>query len=311
MNTIKNSLILLFIIMATGKEMKQKIRSISNTKNITRAMEMISAIKMKKAQDKALLTRPYAQETFDILYKLQNGNQIQHPLTQATKGNRVLIFLITSNRGLCGGFHARLFRFLQDNYKDVAKENIDFITLGKKGNQFAKRNNYNTLTDFSSFPEQTTFYDSAPIQKLLVEKFSSGQYKHVAICSLLFRSALVQEPYIQPLLPFHIEDAQKSLQFMFPKSNFTPSSENISYTYEPDEEKVFSDILPHILNMQIYQAILESKAGEHSARMIAMQQAKENAESCIEDLKQSYNKARQASVTQEISEIVSGVESMQ
>lgn len=278
--------------MANIKLIKRRIKSAQNISQITRAMEMVAASKMKKAQEKALNGKPYADKINQAVRVLaEKVNRHEHPLLKKGNSQGVSLYIIIStNKGLCGGLNTNLFRFLTSKIK--SEENQEFISIGKKGESFIIRWHKKLLADFS---EELPFTNSVPaIASLIISDFIKGRLKQVVLCYNNFISALNQEPILNKILPIeNIEKAEKS-----------ESEEFNEFVLEPSPGDVLNSLLPHFLENQIRAAIFEAEASEHSARMIAMKNASDAAGDLIEGLTLLYNKARQEKITYEISDIV-------
>ena len=288
--------------MAGGtKIIQRRIKSVSNTKKITKAMEMVAAVKMRKATTNVLSTRPYSNLAWQIIAKIkQSKNYKPHPLLKRNKSKNKLVVLITSDRGLCGGFNAQMFREI----KNFLRQNqADFVVLGKKGERFASREKFNVTAVFENLTNSPKFNDIKPIAKMLTKKFTAGEYGKVYVAYTDYVSTLVQKPRVRQLLPI-VRD--KNLGEIKEQSDEPAKDLNIDYIFEPQGERLLKIIIPKIVETQIYQAVLESVASEHSARMVAMKNATDAANEMVDDLRFTYNKIRQAGITREISEISAG-----
>lgn len=278
--------------MANIKLIKRRIKSAQNISQITKAMEMVAASKMKKAQNTALIGKPYADKINSavriLAAKLENN---KHPLLKSgnQKGAKLFI-VISTNKGLCGGLNTNLFRYLTAILNTGDK--MEFISLGKKGSNFLARSNFNLIADFS---ENLPVISNVPaLTGLLVEGFISGRYSQVILVYNNFISALKQEPIDNKILPIeNLEKAQSEETALFNE-----------FLLEPNAKIVLESLLPHYLENQIRTAIFEAEASEHSARMIAMKNATDAALDLIDDLTLVYNKARQEKITYEIADIV-------
>lgn len=278
--------------MANIKLIKRRIKSAQNISQITKAMEMVAASKMKKAQNTALIGKPYADKINSavriLAAKLENN---KHPLLKSgnQKGAKLFI-VISTNKGLCGGLNTNLFRYLTAILNTGDK--MEIISLGKKGSSFLARSNFNLIADFS---ENLPVISNVPaLTGLLVEGFISGRYSQVILVYNNFISALKQEPIDNKILPIeNLEKAQSEETALFNE-----------FLLEPNAKIVLESLLPHYLENQIRTAIFEAEASEHSARMIAMKNATDAALDLIDDLTLVYNKARQEKITYEIADIV-------
>lgn len=300
--------------MPSIRDIKRRIKSIVNTKQITRAMEMVAAAKMQKAQVQALKTRAYARAALEILKNVsaQTPSELQ-PLLQKNESKKICILLITSDKGLCGGYNANILKKALDFAKRKEKENfkIDFIVLGKKGRDFLQRFGFNIIAEFFDLSDKIGILDITPIAQIPIDDFSKKIYREVYLIYTDFITTLKQLPKIKKLLPLTQEDLIKLAEIgkNIPetiKEKEKKLTKSYEYIFEPDARLVLKTMLPRLVEMQIYQAVLESNASEHSARMVAMKNATDNAKDIIEDLTLSFNQARQAAITKEISEISAG-----
>ena len=277
--------------MANIRLIKRRIKSAKNISQITKAMEMVAAAKMKKAQAKALAGKLYADKIYEMVMRLATrADKLAHPLLFAPKptGKR-LIVLISTNKGLCGGLNAVLFRTLYKHYPDFSKH--DFVTLGRKGAEFVTRMGKTVKADFS---DTLSFESVVPaLVELLKTEFLSGSYDAVDVVSHDFISVTRQNPRIKTVMPLTISAMETKPQEL--------SGEPL---IEPNVDEVFDALLPHYVENQLRDAVLESEASEYSARMIAMHNATENAKSLGESLTLLYNKARQEKITYEITDMV-------
>lgn len=310
-----------------AKAVKARIKSVKNTKKITKAMEMVSAAKMRKAIAAAQNTRLYATLARELMEHLGHIDEPNIPLLEQRPVKKLLAVVVSSNRGLCGSFNGSLFKKTKAVFDDKANlgsyrnggekvskgsENfdIDIIAVGKKAVGFAKKNGYNVIAAFDSLPEKPSVQDLLPIAHMATEQFADKTYDKVVVAYTEFQSSLVQDPKVRQLLPISSHDLEK----MIYGDEGKPSDESFpieSYYLEPDLDTVVAEVMPRLVEIQLYQAVLESAASEHSARMIAMKNASENAGDMIKELNLTYNKARQAAITQEIAEIAGGAAALE
>ncbi len=310
--------------MASTKEIKRRITSIKNTKKITKAMELVSASKMKKAVAQTLQSRVYAGYSWEVLTSL-SGYVSESPSVEARPRQKALIVLITSNRGLCGAYNAQIMRKViqmikDDSHRTVLGKNIgrsyaevDFVTVGKKGDNMIRRLGKNIVASFTELPDNIRLIDTLPIARLVSDMYDQGLYDEVFIAYTDYISALTQKPSIRKLLPVSKEEIKEAINEQLSamsRQGLDSKSPPANYTFEPSYEEVMKDLVIKIVRMQIYQMILESNASEQSSRMIAMKNASDAAGEMIEDLTLVFNKARQAGITQEISEISAGMASV-
>lgn len=270
---------------------------------------MVSAAKMRKATGNVLATRPYSNLAWEIIENLsQTKEEGGHPLltSHEKKTGKLLIILITSDKGLCGGFNAQMFREVKHFLKK--EKSLDFIVLGKKGESFAYREKLGVVATFENLANNPKFTDIKPIAKMAMDGFVNGTYDEVHTAYTDYISTLVQKPKVRQLLPITKDKdlGEISASSRTERSADAGSRKISDYTFEPEKLKLLGMMLPKIVETQIYQAVLESVASEQSARMVAMQSATDAANDMVEDLKFTYNKIRQASITREISEISAG-----
>ncbi len=318
------------------KAIKGRIKSISNTKKITKAMEMVAAAKMRRAVEAALATREYAvlaKELFDKLAYLDNP---QVPLLQTRPVKRILAILVSSNRGLCGSFNANLFKRsaellsdtkslsrhrIQDDLAEERKDKIkiDLLGIGKKTAVFAHRYGYDLKALYDDIGEKPRYQDVLPIAKGIIQEFCGGAYDKVVLLYTNYINSLNQTAKVRQLLPISSIDLEKMIQSA--GKDLSPSASLSfetkfevpiqTYYFEPSLDEIISYVLPRLVETQIYQALLESAASEHSARMIAMKNASDNARDLIKELTLHFNKVRQAGITQEIAEIAGGAAALE
>ena len=283
--------------MASTRDIRRRIKSVKNTAQITKAMQMVAAAKMRKAQQAALVGRPYAQLMNEIMAKAAEGTVgFDHPLLQSRPAARRAVVLVSSDRGLCGGLNSNLFR-------EVSKldPNTVFITAGKKAAQFIHRTKRNLAAEFT-FKDTPEFIEARPISKFVQQLFLKGEVDAVDILFPRFVNTLTQQPVLVPFLPIG-KVAATTAGINAPAQELSVHSSAEIFEFEPDEETVLGQLLPHSLNFQMHQILLETKASEQSARMVAMKNATDNASQIIKDLTLEYNKLRQANITKELLEI--------
>lgn len=303
------------------KIIKRRIRSIGSTKKITKAMEMMSAVKMRRAVANVLATRNYSTLAWEMLQEISKKTDISaHPLLSTRNVKRVGIILITSNRGLAGGFGSRLLQ-ATNNYitQSKIKGNVemDVILTGRQGKKIYQKFGHNVVAEFDKIDLTTKMEEVLPMTKMAVTDFISGRYDAIVVAYTDYVSAITQTPRIKQILPLQGEDKELGNIKTSGQTNTVDEDadkdkdiESI-FLYEPGARAVLDVLLPRLVEMQIYQAILESDASEHSARMVAMKNASDAANEMIKELNYTFNKARQAAITQEISEIVGGVAALE
>ena len=292
--------------MANLRDIRRRIKSVKNTRQITRAMQLVSSSKMKRAQDAAVAGRPYALLLADLLdtvgEKLElSGASIQHPFFERREGKTRGILVISTDKGLCGPLNTNLFRKISDEVKGDAK----FVTIGRKGTQFISRSQRDLIADFT-VSDQASFAELRPMLKLLVDAYLNGEIDTIEVAYPSFVNVLIQEPVIQPLLP--IVDLREVLDQLKKRvagedEMLEARSDSREMAFEPSAEEVLAELPSLYVNVIIHQLVLESRAAEYCARMVAMKAATDNASNLVDDLTLDYNKARQAAITQEILEI--------
>lgn len=292
--------------MPSLKEVKTRIVSVSSTVQITSAMKMVSAAKLKRAQDAITQMRPYATKLREILENLSGTlDTSESVFSQEREPKKVLLIVITSNRGLAGAFNANVLKqariVLNTKYAAQLKAgNVSVITLGKKASDYFTKNGYNVaLTDNAVF-DGLNFAKAAPIAEFTMNGFANGDFDVVEIVYNRFKNAAVQELQTEQFLPVVSKPAQTTGKKAMAND----------YTFEPSKEEIVKDLIPKSLKTQLYKALLDSHAAEHGARMTAMHKATDNAKELIKELKLTYNKARQAAITNDILEIVGGAEAL-
>jgi F-type H+-transporting ATPase subunit gamma len=283
--------------MASTRDIRRRIKSVKNTAQITKAMQMVAAAKMRKAQQAALVGRPYAQLMNEIMAKAAEGTVgFDHPLMQSRVASKRAVILVSSDRGLCGGLNSNLFREVTKLDQDTV-----FITAGKKAAQFVARTKRPLAAEFT-YKDTPEFTEARAISKFVQQLFLKGEVDAVDILFPRFVNTLTQSPALVPFLPIGKLTAA-SAGINEPKQELAAPSSTEIFEFEPDEETVLGELLPHSLNFQMHQILLETKASEQSARMVAMKNATDNAKEIIKSLTLEYNKLRQANITKELLEI--------
>jgi len=300
--------------MANAKEIKRKISSIQNTWKITKAMELISTVKMKKAQELALQKREFVLEMLKIFLRVEKYLN-NFPLFQKWKGKKSLWVLITSNKGLCGWYNINAMKKV-NSYMKETWEDMDFIAVWKKAAGFVARTWNKLIADFSKdFTDDINNIFTKNISRMMRDEFVSWEYSSVVVFYNYYVNTIKQIPTAKITLPISSDDIKKYLlDVLWDDFDLDAEMKKIEdvyyYEIEPSEEEVAKEVIPIILDMMFYDVLLEAKASEHSSRMIAMKNAKDSANKIASNLTLQYNKARQAMITREVSEITSGVESM-
>ena len=282
--------------MASGKEIKGKIGSIKNTQKITSAMEMVAASKMKKAQERMASGRPYAQNMLKVIGHIANGNlEYRHPYLEEREVKRVGYIVISTDRGLCGGLNTNEFKLVTQDVKKWREQGVevDFAALGSKACSFFNRFGGKLLAAESGLGDKPSVSDVVGVVRVMLKAYDEGQIDRVFLVFNDFVNTMTQKPVINQLLPL-------------PKSEDEEYQHRWDYIYEPDPKEILEALMFRYIESQVYQGVVENAASEQAARMVAMKAATDNAGDLIDELQLIYNKARQAAITQEISEIVSG-----
>ena len=298
--------------MSNAKEIKRKIGSIQNTSKITKAMELISTVKMKKAQDLAMQKKDFVLEMLKVFSRIEEF-LADFPYFQKSDSKKTLAVMITSNKGLCGGYNVNVMKKVNQYVNENPDEEIEYITLGKKATSFVARTGQNLVADFS--PEFTDNIDPLFVKnvtQIIYERYLTGEYGKVVVFYNYYVNSIKQVPVAREFLPIDDAAVRKYLEDIVddPKALEDIKHDVTDYIIEPSMEAIAMDVIPMILDMMFYDIILEAKASEHSARMVAMKAAKDNSKKIADLLTLEYNKARQAMITREVSEIVAGVESL-
>lgn len=299
------------------RDLRRKMKAIKSTRQVTKAMELVSASKMRRATQNAVRLRTYAITAWRILQRIADLNAGMHPYLEERKPQKMLAVVFTSDRGLCGSLNANMLRRTTQYIQAVESlptfEKIDFVAVGRKGAQYLRRMNKNVIAAFPALSNRPSFKDALPIVKVITDGYLGGQYDNVTLLYMDFISPLVQEAQTKVLLPMTKGGLRDMLVSLMPQhggkkkadADFAEatSSTLAQYQMEPSAEHVLGVILPQLTELQVYQAILESAASEHSARMVAMRSATDNASNLLADLSLTYNQTRQAGITAELAEL--------
>ena len=283
--------------MAVGKEIRTKIRSIQNTQKITRAMEMVAASKMRKAQERMSAARPYAEKIRNVIRHLAHAHpEYKHPYLREREVKRVGFIVIASDRGLCGGLNSNLFKRSVRAMKEWQEKRVevDLCAIGSKATTFFNRFNANMVAQATHLGDAPRAEDLIGTVKVMLDAYDKGEIDRLFIVYNEFVNTMTQNPEVEQLLPIHSEEADEELKHHW------------DYIYEPEAKEVLDGLLMRYIESLVYQGVVENFACEMAARMVAMKSASDNAGDLISDLQLVYNKARQAAITQELSEIVAG-----
>lgn len=280
--------------MASGKEIKRRIKSIKNTQQISKAMQMVSAAKMRKAQHRVEAARPYNEKIRELIAHLTRRNpEYRHAMmTPRANVRNIAVIVITTDRGLCGGLNSSMLKVVTKFAADSAA-NVSFLTVGRKGRDFLARFNREIKADITAIGDAPALTSILPVTTTAIDGFIDGQFDEVYVAYSYFRSVIAQIPTMEKILPIEMKEGEQK-------------EHNWDYLYEPEAKDVLDSLLPRYFESVVYQGVLENIACEHSARMVAMKNATDNAKGLVKELTVTYNKARQAAITKELIEIVSG-----
>ncbi len=294
--------------MATAQEMRMRIQGVSNIAQVTRALEAVSASKVRQAQQALFASRPYATKAWEVLQHLsrQPGRDYIHPLLfQRLVVDEILVVLITGDRGLAGAYNTNIVRFALEKFRESSVP-VKYVVVGRKGRDMLARRGHDILAEFSDLPPAPTSSDVSAIGQLAVQEYLEDRVDQVFLIYTDYVNLLKQVPVMKKLLPLEVEDRPESLEpWEQQRSTVEPT-----YIYEPSEERLIDQIVPRLTELQVYEAIQESLASEHAARMVAMRSASENANELVAALRLAYNTARQRIITREILDIVGGAEAL-
>lgn len=283
------------------KLIKSRITSVKNTRKITKAMEMVAASKMRKAVSATFRGRPYvvlAKSTIEAVME-RSGASLNHPMLTAGAGDRELVIVFTSDRGLAGGYNVNMVKFAREQMKSLG--DVDIVAVGKRGSDAMQRLKYNVVASFTGLGNAPKYSDIVPVARLALDGFLQGKYRRVRLLYTHYVSGVTQTPSMQTVLPYG--EGVGSGQLAVGSCGEKQSSD---YTIEPNASELLSRVIPNLVMTTFYQALLESSASEHAARMLAMKNASDSARDMMESLTFTYNQVRQAAITQEIAEISSG-----
>lgn len=289
--------------MPNLKEVKSRISSVTSTQQITKAMKMVSAAKLRRAQDRIVQMRPYAKRLGTVLKKVSGSSSDSTSVFNIENGSKgVLLIVVTSDRGLCGAFNSNVFKnallHIKANYAEAEKSgNLTILPIGKRGYDFFKKRKYNIVGDYYTIMNSIEFASVKKASEHIMDAFKNGVYGKVDVIYNEFKNVATQNLIIEPYLP------------IIPTQNESVNSD-VDYIFEPSKEEIIVELIPKSLKIQLYRAVLESNAAEQGARMTAMNQATDNAGELLKQLKLTYNRTRQAAITKEILEIVGGANAL-
>jgi F-type H+-transporting ATPase subunit gamma len=294
--------------MPSTREMRLRIRSVKNISQVTRALETVSASKVRRAVQAANATRPYSEKAWHLLIHLarQPGHTSLHPLlTERAEIKKVLVVMISSDRGLAGAYNMNIFRSTIRYFREF-EQPVSYIAVGRKGRDLLYRSRQTVVAEYSNLPSPATFPEVSAIGRQAVDDFLSGDYDAVYLAYTNFVNMLEQRPVIRQLLPLRVIYGQPTEH----GDNITHHISHSVFAYEPGQNELLEQIVPRFTVLQVYQAILSSQASEHAARMMAMRNATDNATDLLGDLQLQYNKARQQIITNEMLDIAGGAEAL-
>lgn len=286
--------------MATLREIRKRISSVRSTQQITKAMKMVAAVKMRKAQDSILAIRPYAYKLRDLIADLtaHSPEMSGIPLMEKRPIQRILLVIVTTDRGLCGAFNSNIIRKAVEQIATYGKQEYALYTIGRRSYDFFRKRNYPLQEKKINFFNQLSFNDALDISRTLVSLYTSRKFDRIEIIYNEFKSAIQQLVIVEQFLPF------------VPAADIVSEKSQIDFIYEPDKKLILNEVIPKDLNVQVWRILLESNSAEQAARMTAMENATSNAQEIVEKLTIFYNRSRQATITKEISEIVGGAEAL-
>lgn len=287
------------------KEVRNRIKSVQSTQQITKAMKMVSAAKLRRAQDAIIQMRPYARKLQEMLSNIVSTTEVEGGMALAAEraAERVLLIVITSDRGLAGAYNANIIKLakqtISDRYaRQAERGNVTIWSIGKKGYEHFLKNNYNVSDTYRDIFHHLTFENVQGVAQAAIRAFRNKEFDRVDVVYSEFKNAATQRFVVEQFLPI-------------PKAQNTGSAVKADFIFDPNKEELIAELMPKILNTQLYKAVLDANASEHGARMTAMDKASENANEILRNLKISYNSARQAAITTELTEIVSGAAALQ
>lgn len=293
------------------RDIKRRIASVKSTQQITKALEMVSAAKLRRAQNRVVAARPFADKLREVLSRLvqsarssEGGDSLSHPLLESRPTQRVLYVVLTADRGLAGGYNANILRRFWAIWNEAAHES-DVVVIGRKGRDFLRARGVESVGEYLFLGDEVEYATAREIAGFLMDSFTSKTYDEIYLLYTEFISAISQRPRLERVLP--IESPANMVQ---DAGAVEADAAGAEYLYEPSADAVLNILLPRYVETEVYRALMEAKASEHGARMTAMRNASDNAGEMIESLTLSFNRARQASITKELAEIVGGAEAL-
>lgn len=296
------------------KQIKNKIVATLKTGKVTKAMEAVSAVKMRKSQQKAFVGRPYVHSAMRILQRLSESNEgLSHPFALKREQGKGLVVLVTSDKGLAGSVNSAVLKKAEEHFRKM--DDVATICIGRKATEFAHRQKKEVLASLTNVKDDVSLSDVQAMAVLIMEEFKTGKYSHVHVLYQNFISTFEQEPTQRQILPLDPAEISYIMQGIRPRhgkwsEDTVGADAKIIYTVEPSSEEVLNTLIPQLIQIMLYHALIESKASEHSARMVAMKNATDKSKEIAKSLTLKFNKQRQAAITAEVSEITGGMEAM-
>ncbi len=296
------------------KQIKNKIIATKKTGQVTKAMESVSAVKMRKSQERAFMSRPYVHSALNIMTRVTHtAKDVAHPLTLPRATGGVLLVMVTSDKGLAGSVNSAVLKQAEKIFRENAT--VDVIAIGRKAFEFAQREKKTVLASYTNVSDSVSLKDVETMTKQVIEAFADTKYQKVTAVYQNFISTFEQMPTVRQILPISVPDIHDMMRGIKPKvgkfsDNRLSEQAPVQYLIEPSVGEVLSALIPQLVEIVLYHSLLESKASEHSARMVAMKNATDKSKEVVKTLTTKYNKARQEAITAEVSEITAGVEAM-
>lgn len=295
--------------MANTREIRLRIRSVKNIRQVTRALQAVSASRVRKAMEAVQRTRPYASKAWQVLTHIagQPGRSTLHPLLlERSEVKNIIVVMISGERGLAGPYNTNILRYTLNQFRDTSIP-VRYIAVGRKGAELLFRRGLNVMAQFTELPAEPQFSDASPIGRILVDEFLAGNADAIYLVYTDFVNMIRQVPTMKLLLPLEVQSHEGLVQAEFGSGQKGPSA---AYIYEPGQTEILDQIVPRFTALQVYQALLESIASEHAARMVAMKNATDNASELANNLTLEYNKIRQQGITNEMLDIAGGAEAL-
>ena len=301
--------------MANLKEVKNRIQSVTSTQQITKAMKMVAAAKLRRAQDRIMQMRPYSQKLSSIIQNVASSSDtenLDNPYGEERSVNNVLLVVITSDRGLCGAFNSNVFKYtralIEEKYAYLERSgNLHIMPIGRRSHDYFMKRGYKVVEGYQNLFGQLSFDEVRKAAQFAMDGFQNEQYDRVEIIFNEFKNVATQILRNEQLLPIVAKKEESKVE---QEGEAKKKKPDVDYIFEPSKDVIFKEIIPNSLRIQFYKALLESNASEHGARMTAMDQATDNAGELLKELKLTYNRTRQAAITKEILEIVGGAEAL-